>query len=115
MTRSWYFVATLLVAGLGGTPSAEAQSFLNKLEGSLKDGMNSVLAKPGTAKIVSSGGVMGLVGDDTGAADQGVRVLSVRPKGPADQAGVRPNGRDHGDQQAGRGRHERPNQGFEGR
>ncbi len=90
MKRSTYLVAIAVVVGLGGARTAGAQSFLDKLEGSLKAGANSVLAKPAAATSESSGVFLGLVGDDTDEGGQGVRVQSVRAKGPAEQAGLRP-------------------------
>lgn len=91
MKRSTYLVAIAVVVGLAGVRTAGAQSFLDKLKGTPKAGANSVLVKPAAATSESSGVFLGLVGDDVGEGGQGVRVVSVRATGPAEQAGVRPD------------------------
>ncbi|MCY2988445.1 MAG: PDZ domain-containing protein [Planctomycetota bacterium] len=91
MKRSTYLAAIAVVVGLAGVRTAGAQSFFDKLKGTPKAGANSVLVKPAVATSESSGVFLGLVGDDIGEGGQGVRVVSVRAKGPAEQAGVRPD------------------------
>ena len=48
-------------------------------------------AAAGAAKPAGSRGYLGAVVDDTTDRGRGVRVLSVRPGGPADRAGLRPD------------------------
>jgi hypothetical protein len=82
-------MAALLASGLGGTSLAVGQappggSELERLE----SGIRSSGGQPAPI-AASQRAYLGAVGDDD--AGRGVRVLSVRKSGPADQAGLRTN------------------------
>lgn len=83
-------IAVLLLSA----PLARAQSFLERLEKSLRGAVTNPedADKPGEADVEEAiperPGQLGLVGDDFGEEGKGVRVLEVRPGGAAELAGI---------------------------
>ena len=82
-------IVALLAAGLGGTWPAAAQTESNRgpLD-RLESGIRTANGPPVTAAAAAPRVYLGAFADnDTG---RGIRVLSVRPGGPADRAGLQP-------------------------
>ncbi len=85
MKKSWGIgIAVLLAAGLGGTSPAPAQGELDRLE----SGIRASNGPPVMTVVATQRAYLGAFADT--APGRGVKVLSVRPGGPADRAGLQP-------------------------
>ena len=85
MKKSWGIgIVVLLAAGLGGISPAAAQGELDRLESGIRTSNGPPVITVAAAQRV----YLGAFADNEGG--RGVRVLSVRPGGPADRAGVQP-------------------------
>lgn len=88
-------LASLLVmgAGTGLAPRAAGQSVLKRLEQEIRQRVaedRAAAAEPaGETQPPRNSGYLGAVVDDRQDRGRGVRVLDVRPEGPADVAGLR--------------------------
>jgi membrane-associated protease RseP (regulator of RpoE activity) len=78
-------VAVLAVMFLSTTP-LHAQGFLDRLERTLVGPPEE--SEPAKAAPVGASSYLGLVGDDAGEGEKGVRVLSVSDGGPAAKGGI---------------------------
>ena len=85
MKKTWVIgIVMLLAAGLGGILYAAAQGPLDRLESDIRSSNGPpVLRSPHP-----SGSILARL--PTTTAGRGVKVLSVRPGGPADRAGLQP-------------------------
>ena len=77
----------------GMSQLAPAQPFLERLEQRIRDRVNQQPDDPAAAPPVQPAGrqpgYLGAVADDTNDRGRGVRILDVRPDGPAHKAGLR--------------------------
>jgi len=80
---------TLLAGLIVSRPACGQPSLLQRLQDTIKDGAGA-LVKPAPQIPVAGTPYVGLVVDDAGDRGQGVRVVSVRAGGPAQQAGILP-------------------------
>ena len=92
MKANFAAVLSLSILGswLASTPWAVAQQPLERLEGQIRS--QSAPGEPVGPKVRATGErpYLGAVADDKTDRGRGVRVLTVRPGGPAEQAGLRP-------------------------
>ena len=91
LRRSTFGMAMCWATAITGfAASANAQGLLNRLEKRLEGVLNAARAPADPAAVpATEQGYLGMTGDDQGEAGRGVRVIAVRPGGPADVAGLR--------------------------
>ena len=80
---------------LGATTSASAQPFLQRLEERIRERMQQNFPPPPqqpaseAAATSLEAGYVGMVADDANDRGRGVRILDLRPGGPAEKAGLK--------------------------
>jgi len=89
--RTTGLVVAIVLVGSAAARQCPAQAALDRLEQQIRKQLQQEQDKPApAAKGRREPGYLGLVADDQKDRGRGVRILEVRPGGPADKAGLKP-------------------------